>query len=133
MTADYCACDYEPPSVLHEDIRQARKDRPCSECRRTIRAGERYEHTWGIWEGDANSYDTCCHCLALREYTRAHVPCFCWCYTTMRDDAMETLSWADPEAPGLWFGGARHYVRARRLRQVELRARARHADTDRTP
>lgn len=119
--SDYCYCDYDPPSVMHEERRKAKKEHRCCECGRTIRSGETYEHVWGVWDGSAGTYKTCGLCLALREYTKAHVPCFCWCYSEMRNEAMEHLREYAHHAPGLWFAGARLYVQARRLRAAESR------------
>jgi hypothetical protein len=120
--SDYCYCDYVPPSVCNDEMRKARKEHRCCACGRTIRAGEAYEHVWGIWDGEPSTYKTCSHCLALREYTKAHVPCFCWCYGSEgREEAMECLREYAHHAPGLWFAGARLYVQARQLRAAERR------------
>lgn len=116
---DYCYCECEMPSVMHCERREAMSEHHCCECDRTIRRGETYEHTWGVWDGSTGTYDTCSHCLALREYVTAHIPCFCWCFTAMRDDALELLRDYAHEAPGLFFAGARLYVRARQLRAQE--------------
>ncbi len=114
-----CYCDYEMLSVSREETRKARKSHTCCECRRTIQPGEPYEHVWGVWEGKPDTYKTCQHCVGLREYVRAHVPCFCWAYENMREDALETLSYYAHEVPGLWFGGARRYVQAEQLRKQQ--------------
>ena len=115
-----CYCDFEMPTVCRVEKRKARKEHRCCACFRTIRAGERYENAWGVWDGAQSSYKTCHLCVELREYTAAHIPCFCWTFGTEgRDDAMEQL-WNNAHlAPGLWFAGARLYVQARRLRDAE--------------
>ena len=115
-----CYCDYEMPSFFHEETRKARKYHTCCECRRTIQPGERYEHVWGVWEDTPDTHKTCQHCVGLREYVRAHVPCFCWLYGNMLEDAVQTLHYYAHEVPGLWFGGARWLVRGQQLRQANL-------------
>lgn len=120
--SDYCHCDYDAPSVWREEKRKARKEHRCCGCGRAIRAGETYEHVWGVWDSRPAAYKTCSHCQALREYTAAHIPCFCWCYGGEgREEAIEALREYAHHAPGLWFGGARLYVKARKLRAAERR------------
>lgn len=114
----YCECDFDYTlNVLDERIvKAARKDHKCSECRRTIKAGESYEFIFGIGEGEGQTFKTCTHCIALREWVKAHVPCFCWAFTQMREYALETAQAAAHEAPGLLFGAYRREVAIRRAR-----------------
>jgi hypothetical protein len=117
-----CYCDYEAPSVCHVEKRKARKEHRCCACYRTIRSGETYEHAWGIWDGEPSSHKTCHLCVELREYTAAHIPCFCWTFGSEgREDAMENLRNNAHLAPGLWFAGSRLYVKARRIRENDRR------------
>jgi hypothetical protein len=111
----YCECDYDPPSVYRvQKIKAARKPHKCSECSRTIKPGEAYEHTWGVWDGNPDSFCTCSHCLDLREFITAHVPCTCWAHGNIRDDAMQSAqAWAH-ETTGLLFGAWRREVKIRR-------------------
>lgn len=114
---DLCYCDYEYPDVYRSESRKALIRHRCCACGRDIRPKETYEYVWGIWDGVRSIYKTCSHCVALRNYTIDNVPCFCWCYGGEgREDAMETLAEYAHEVPGLWFGGARLYVQARRLK-----------------
>ena len=114
-----CYCDYEMPSVCRVETRKAIKQHRCCECRRIIQPGERYEHVWGVWEDKPDTHKTCQHCVGLREYVIAHVPCFCWLYESMREDALQVLRDYAQEIPGLWFGGARRYVQAEQLRKQQ--------------
>jgi hypothetical protein len=123
---DYCYCDNDPPSVMRKEQRKAKKEHRCCECGRTIRSGETYEYVWGVWDGSAGTYKTCSHCVALRDYTTAHVPCFCWYYGGMRIEAIEMLREYAHEAPGLFFAGARLYVQAKRMRGADIRATKEH-------
>lgn len=59
-------CDCEMPSVFNQTKPRARKRHQCCECRGWIEAGERYEYSWGIWDGEANTYKTCNGCAQLR-------------------------------------------------------------------
>lgn len=112
-----CVCDYEQPSIYNRtEVKAARKEHKCEECRRTIRPGESYELVFGMWEGEARMYKTCGHCLALREWVKAHVPCFCWAHGNIRDDALQTAQSYAHEAPGLLFGAYRREVAIRRAR-----------------
>ncbi len=76
-----CSCDYDGHwDVFHKrSVKAARKPRKCCECGCTVHAGEPYEYTWGVFEGDAQRYHVCARCVELREWARISVPCFCWC------------------------------------------------------
>lgn len=115
----YCECDWDSiASVYSATQHKARKEHVCFECRRTIQPGERYESAFGIWDGRGDTFKTCSHCLSLREWVNAHVPCFCWMHGNARDDAIETArGWAH-EAPGLLFGAWRREVAIRRARRA---------------
>ena len=117
--SDACYCDYESPRVFHDETRKAVRPHKCGECGRRIQTGETYEHVWGVWDGVSSHHKTCLHCRGFREYVRAHVPCFCWLYGTMREDALQVLRDYAHEIPGLWFSGARRYVQAEQLRRQQ--------------
>lgn len=110
MSDAYCECDYEMPSFIDSQKRRARKPHKCGECFRPIRVGETYEHTVGVWGGDWNTHDTCCRCLDLREYVETLVPCFCWAYGNVIDDAMQTADANHDPGSGLLFGAHRRKV-----------------------
>jgi hypothetical protein len=76
-----------------------------------IKPGEQYEYVFAIWEGEASHCRTCSNCLSLREWVKAHVPCFCWAHGNVIEDAMNTANHWGFEAPGLWFGALRRQVR----------------------
>lgn len=122
----YCECDYDSVLEVMDEriVKAARKDHKCSECQRTIKAGESYEFVFGIADGEGCTYKTCSHCLALREWIKAHIPCFCWAYTMMREDAINTAHAAANEAPGLLFGAYRREVAIRRAREAQRTATA---------
>lgn len=109
-----CYCDYERPEFYHSETRRARKQHRCTECGRAIQPGEKYEHVRAKWEGDIRTHNTCAHCLALREWVQAHVPCFCWAHGNIEEDAIETALQYAHEAPGLLFGAYRRQVMIRR-------------------
>jgi len=82
--SDYDACycdDLERPSISKETLVQnARIERECTECRHAILPGESYHELWGIWPGIQHEpmvHASCARCMVLREYVRAHIPCFC--------------------------------------------------------
>ena len=107
---DACYCDYDPPEFYHQERRKARTTHRCEECRKAILPGEQYEHVRGKWIGNVNSFDTCCRCLALRDFVVAHVPCSCWAHGNMIDDVMQDADAYWHEAPGLLFGAYRRQV-----------------------
>lgn len=109
-----CFCDYEMPSVHSVSTPKARKEHQCEECRRPIREGEQYERVWGVWDGDMSTFKTCQRCLNLREYVKAHVPCFCWAHGNVIEDAINTAEGWNHEAPGLLFGARRLQVKIKR-------------------
>jgi hypothetical protein len=58
----------EQPSCYTETLRKARKEHRCCECRETIKPGDSYHYTSGIWDGRACSFKLCAKCEALRQY-----------------------------------------------------------------
>lgn len=116
-----CWCDYERPSFFREGMRKVRKRHHCYECGGAIYPGQEAMYTVGKWEGQLSNHYTCKHCLEIRQYTQAHVPCFCWYYGSMLDDATETIRHWAHEAPGLLFGFYRRLIQGRRIRKAVSR------------
>lgn len=119
MSAYDCFCDFDAPSMFNARIVTARKQHKCGECARLIDTGDRYEYVCGIWSGRFETYKTCARCIAVREYVTAHVPCFCWCYTTMlldADDHMREVAW---QVPGMWMEYGRLRVAVRKQPRME--------------
>ena len=122
-----CHCDYDPADFYRKTERKARKFHHCYECNGGVQPGEIYEHVSAKWEGQVDSFATCCRCVALRKWVLAHVPCFCWHHGNMRDEARETINEYKHEAPGLWFGWARREIAIRKMgkaRRVAAKALA---------
>lgn len=109
-----CYCDFDPPDVYIITRPTARKRHCCYECGRTIAPGEQYERVNAVWDGTADSFKTCPHCLHLREYVTAHVPCFCWAHGNMTADALKTANYYADKAPGLLFGAYRRLIQIQR-------------------
>lgn len=116
-----CFCDYEPASVYEAKDHIARKQHKCTECNRPIWPGEVYEKVWAIWEMEPTTCKTCIRCLALREFVKASVPCFCWAHHNIIEDAMNTAEHYRHEAPGLWFGALRRRILIRRNERLTPR------------
>lgn len=116
-----CYCDYDSYSTIYEAtiVKAARKEHECYECRRRILPGESYESVFAVTDGEASTTKTCSHCLALREWVKAHVPCFCWAHGNVMEDAIETARGYAHEAPGLLFGAYRRQVAIRRAREAQ--------------
>lgn len=109
-----CYCDYELPQFYVAEVRTARKQHKCSECGRLIAEGERYEHVRGKWDGDMGTFKTCPRCLSLREWVKAHVPCFCSGHGSIVEDSIEAARAYAHEVPGLLFGAYRRQVAIKR-------------------
>lgn len=111
-----CYCNYDMPSVYVQETRKARKEHKCAECGSNIKPGQQYEHTFGIWDGHLDRIKTCQHCVDMREFVRAHVPCFCWEHHNLHECCFDTAREYANEAPGLLFGTYRRSIR-REVRQ----------------
>lgn len=117
-----CYCDYDEVARVYEaKVVIARKTHRCNECGIAIAPREQYERVGSLFDGQWRTYRTCSRCLDLREFVKAHVPCFCWCHENMREDAIYTADyWASKEqVPGLWFGALRREVRIKEARAFE--------------
>lgn len=119
-----CFCEYELPQFIHIRMRKARKPHACTECGVTIQPGDTYEKVSGSWEGHIENFKTCARCLELREWVQAHVPCFCYGFGNVREEALEAArEWAH-EAPGLLFGAYRREVAIRRAVRAQRQDKA---------
>lgn len=122
-----CACDYEPPSFHSRKAVKARKTYHCVECSGEIRPGERYERVTGMWDGYIDRYQTCRRCHDIRQWVKNNVPCFCWGYGNLDEDAKIAVDDAHYRAPletaGLRFGLRRRFVQRDRF-NAERRAAA---------
>lgn len=50
------------------EIRKARKQHTCYECREVIQARDRYEYFFGMYDGDRYQYSTCMLCVEIRTF-----------------------------------------------------------------
>lgn len=116
--SEACWCDYDPPEFYDRREPTARKEHRCAECGGRILPGERYERVSGKWDGDFSQFKTCCRCTSLRDWVKAHVPCFCWAHGNIREDALETARAYAHEAPGLLFGAYRREVLIKQHRRT---------------
>ncbi len=127
--SDYCYCDPDArPDTLTETVHKARIRHVCSECRGWIEPGEVYEKSWGVWDGEPDVFKTCPDCLALKDWTLAHIPCFCWTYGGLRGEAREAIGFLleDEQVPGMWMEFGRLYVKGGRrgkVRRNEIKGR----------
>lgn len=103
-----CYCDYESPEFYSErTISSARGQHKCSECGRQILKGEGYQSISGKWDGDFYTNKTCAHCLELKNYVKAHIPCFCWAFGELIETSIEEIRGYANVTPGLLFGAYR--------------------------
>jgi hypothetical protein len=107
-----CYCDYSSPDFYSvKNVLSARKAHRCLECKGKIDAGEKYERVAGKWDGNFSTAKTCAHCVELRDYVLAHVPCFCWYHTDLLNGAIDCARDFNSEAPGFLFGAYRRLIR----------------------
>lgn len=92
--------DSERINVLSDTKPRARKPHKCGECCRTIAVGETYEKTVGVYDGRFDTYVTCMHCVAVREWLSK--VCSGWIYTMVEEDLREHFR----EGYGFWLGRA---------------------------
>src|SRR5574341_1066459 len=114
--AGFCACDYDVSDFYSSASRVARKAHRCYECGRTIQIGERYLYASGKCEGAMWSAHTCVQCLAVVEWIRAHVPCFCWAHGGLYEN-LQDMIW-DARTLGFDFGLLRRIVLVKRAREI---------------
>lgn len=109
-----CYCDYDAPEFFSRAIVTARKSHRCYECGNIIMPRDKYESTCGKWEGSFDTFKTCERCLDIRTWVTNNLPCFCWGYGNMIEDAHESVNeatWrAREETRGLRFGLLRRIV-----------------------
>lgn len=56
----------EYPSCFKQKDRKARKSHTCSECNKTIEAGETYHYESGVWDGTPQDFKICNDCISVR-------------------------------------------------------------------
>jgi hypothetical protein len=61
-----CYCE-SSPSFWNTSDPIARKEHQCCECGTTIRPGQKYERTSGLWDGDFCTFKICQNCKRIRE------------------------------------------------------------------
>ena len=118
MSYDYCSCDgYAYP--YSEATRKAKKEHKCGECCRTIKPGEKYWYATGLFEGDWFEAKVCPDCEAMYLFVKAHVPCLCVSFGNQHEELLDCAREAGHEAPGLYFGTLRRYVKIKRARVMQ--------------
>jgi hypothetical protein len=120
-----CECSYDMPSVTStRKVKASRKPRRCCECGYRISIGEPYTSTWGIWEGDPQTYVHCALCADLLEWALISVPCFCWLYEGLHEDVAAMVSEVRHDVPGFAFEAGRRAVKIRRQVRAQKGPRA---------
>ena len=92
------SCDFEMPSVFNQTTPRARTRYRCCECHGWIETGERYQYSWGLWEGSGNSYKTCSGCAKLRDEVGKLSDC-CVAFTGLWDELLELRSYQEEGDP----------------------------------
>lgn len=81
--------DY-PPAVINVTYPKARKVHKCCECGHPIPVGVQYVRTWGIWDGEPDSYAQHVECRELLDFISVN---FCggesWTYGSLREEVGE--------------------------------------------
>lgn len=115
MSEDYsvfCESDFDGSlSFSTSRFRKASKQHKCDECHGSILLGERYEYTAGKQDGDMWDNKTCPRCLALVDWIKAYVPCYCRMYGALfEDERMPEMVGQARHTPGFAFGILRRIV-----------------------
>ena len=122
MSEDYgafCECDIEGSvSFYRVETRKARKSHRCSECDAPILPGEAYEDAAGKQDGDMWNEKTCSFCMALVDYIKAHVPCYCRMHGDLFEDRLQSLVEEARQTPGFAFGMLRRIVAVERNKEA---------------
>ncbi len=66
------AYDTDGPSAWSETWRRARKAHGCCACGETIRPGDRYHYSSGVWEGRGESWKHCARCWVIYQSIADH-------------------------------------------------------------
>jgi hypothetical protein len=73
MKCDCSVTDYDGPKAYCTEIRKARVQHKCCECRKPILPGKEYEVASGIdADGDPFRYKTCLPCMRIRDHYCPH-------------------------------------------------------------
>ena len=113
----FCSCDFDGSwTPLSHTTPKARKRHKCFECGMHIQPGETYERYCGISEGEFFEAKTCPTCLAIVDWIKGHIPCFCRMYGGLWETMDDYVMDARLAAPGFAFGLMRRIVLHRRKR-----------------
>jgi hypothetical protein len=62
-----CDIDDDGPDAWQSTWRKARKEHACCACRETIRSGDVYRVSSGVWDGTPATFKHCARCWAIHE------------------------------------------------------------------
>jgi hypothetical protein len=79
--------DYDDPSIYCEEVRKAKKEHICSECRRAILKKENYRNVFGVWENKPTTFKTCSHCMIPQDWLRKE--CNGFLHGNLEDEILE--------------------------------------------
>lgn len=91
-----CECDFDGPSVQTETVRKAAKDHRCYECGETIRKGDLYQVTSGVWDGRGDSFKWCDTCTTIANLAASVHPGFCYPFGSMLEALEECVLAYEP-------------------------------------
>ena len=99
-------CD-ERYSVYYKQVKRARKEHKCCECRRAIAPGEPYQFSKGLYDGTWDTWHMCQHCLIGAEWLVEQ--CGGYVYASVREEIREHAD----EYKSVSFALNKFYVGAR--------------------
>jgi hypothetical protein len=109
-----CDCDHEHPSVGHQERPTARKRHKCCECRGWIEPGETYTKTWGVWEGDAQTFKQCRDCIDLVVWAEKDGGDVC---PSFGDLHQAVLDYTNDSGDAAWYAEAKERIAAIRAKR----------------
>jgi hypothetical protein len=80
----------ERVNLLTDEMRTARKEHRCHECRRAILPGEKYSYESGVFDGRFCQYKTCAHCEVVKSWLAGE--CGGYIYGMVEEDIHEHAS-----------------------------------------
>jgi hypothetical protein len=120
----FCECDYDGSVDFYSiKMRKSQKRHLCRECNGAILPGEQYEYAAGKQGGDMWDAKTCARCMALVEYIKAHVPCYCRMHGDLFEDRLQSLVEEARQTPGFAFGVLRRVVAIKRYKRSNTQAK----------
>jgi hypothetical protein len=92
MKMQYNDYDYDQPEFFNQEIRTARKEHKCSQCKNNIYPKEKYKYIVGKWDGNLNWFKRCFKCDELLDWVKSEIESYYYTLNDIFDSAHEEFS-----------------------------------------